>query len=462
MNYQSLFKITPDTIVRSVITGAGDFGTSYIVQASKIKGLEVTAVCEQLPEKAVSAYLRAGIPREKISICESASSVSQAFDLGNYIVVEDFDLLVDLPIDVLVEGTGNPRIGAKNAITAINNGIHVAMVSKEVDSIAGTILSDKAQKAGLVYTAVEGDQPSLLIGLVSWANVLGLQIVCAGKSSEYDYIYNPENDSVTWSGKTVTSPHFSDIWSADAHGIENIVKLRSEILADFPRRCVADLCEMGITANATGLKPSSALLHAPIARPQEISEILVPKEDGGILDGPGSIDIVNCLRRPDEASLAGGVFIVVTCQDHDTWTMLAEKGHLVSGSGRYAAIIRPAHLLGIETPVSVFAAALMGHATGAEIISHRYDLVGKSTQHIAKGTTLMALGHHHTIDGVEARLVNYPEVRQQQLVPYYLLDGVKLSRDLTTGKDITTDDIELDSSSELLSLRQEQDETLMD
>ena len=152
---------------------------------------------------------------------------------------------------------------------------------------------------------------------------------------------------------------------------------------------------------------------------------------------------------------------MVTCQDPDTWAILAEKGHLVSGSGRYAAIVRPAHLLGIETPITVLAAALMDHATGAETISHRYDLVGKSTQHLAKGTKLLALGHHHTIDGVEARLVHYPEVQQKQLVPYYLLDGVKLGRDVTTGEDLTVDDVELDSSSKLLNLRQEQDETLM-
>ena len=47
-----------------------------------------------------------------------------------------------------------------------------------------------AAARGKIVTPVDGDQPSLLIALVSWAEVLGFDIVSAGKSSEYDFVYD--------------------------------------------------------------------------------------------------------------------------------------------------------------------------------------------------------------------------------------------------------------------------------
>ncbi len=64
------------------------------------------------------------------------------------------------------------------------------MVSKEADSVVGPYLSQRANKAGVVATPVDGDQPSLLIGLLCWARLLGLNVVAAGKSSEYDFVYD--------------------------------------------------------------------------------------------------------------------------------------------------------------------------------------------------------------------------------------------------------------------------------
>lgn len=91
----------------------------------------------------------------------------------------------DVEFDVLVEGTGNPIVAAENAVLAISRGQHVVLVSKEGAVFVGPILYRMAQEKGLVYTEVDGDQPSLLIGLMSWAKTLGLEIRAAGKASEY-------------------------------------------------------------------------------------------------------------------------------------------------------------------------------------------------------------------------------------------------------------------------------------
>jgi predicted homoserine dehydrogenase-like protein len=59
---------------------------------------------------------------------------------------------------VIAEATGEPEMGAKFAYEAIKHGKHVAMINKEADSAVGPILKHYADKAGLVYTAVDGDQ----------------------------------------------------------------------------------------------------------------------------------------------------------------------------------------------------------------------------------------------------------------------------------------------------------------
>ena len=39
---------------------------------------------------------------------------------------------------------------------------------------------------------VNGDQPRNLLDLYSWGKILGLEIVAAGKASEYDFVWNPD------------------------------------------------------------------------------------------------------------------------------------------------------------------------------------------------------------------------------------------------------------------------------
>jgi len=115
MNYEALFKTAREKTVRAAIVGAGEFGTSFIFQARRVPGLEVPAVCNRTVEKAVAAYLNAGISEDDVRVCESETEVKTAFDQKKFIAVSDGMLLMDLPLDVLVEGTGNPEVAARYA-----------------------------------------------------------------------------------------------------------------------------------------------------------------------------------------------------------------------------------------------------------------------------------------------------------------------------------------------------------
>jgi len=457
MNYETLFKAAGEKTVRAAIVGAGEFGASFIFQARRVPGLEVPAVCNRTVQKGVTAYVNAGIDASNIRICESESEVKKAFDTGKFIVVSDGLLLMNLPLDVLVEGTGNPEVGALYGEAAIENGMHVAMVSKETDSVAGPILYEKARKNGLIYTAVEGDQPSLLIGLITWGRVLGMNIVCAGKSSEYDFVYDPGAKTVTSLDKRISAPDFDDLWSMGDRTAAEMVAGRSEMLSALPQHAVPDLNEMGIVCNATGMKPSCRTFHAPVARTVEIPEFLTTKDQGGILDRAGVVDVVNNLRRPDEASMGGGVFIIVECEDQASWKVLEAKGHPTNRIGSCAMIYHPAHLLGVEAPISVLAAALLGHATGGRTLKPICDLAGRATKDLKAGTLLKSVGHHHVIEGVDGILLDAFKAQGDNPVPFYLMDNAVLKQDVPAGATITCNMVRFSTDSVLWRLRAEQD-----
>ncbi|MDX5630475.1 MULTISPECIES: hypothetical protein [unclassified Brenneria] len=459
MHYQSLFKRPANDAVRACLMGAGEFGASYIFQAQTMPHMEVKAVCTRTVQRAVDAYVSAGIPTSKVKVCNTAEEAKKAYEEGFFVVVEAFDAIADLPLEVLVESSGQPEVSAAAAELAIEKGMHVVMVSKETDSVVGSILAQKAQSRGLVYTTGDGDQPSMLIGLISWGRALGLTIVGAGKASEYDFVYDPVSKMLACEGQQqlFACSGMDDLWNLGERNAGDIAEARGAILSTLTFHSIPDLCEMVVVANATGMKPNKPAFSAPAARMGEMPDFFCPKKDGGLLDAPGTLDIFNCLRRPDEISMAGGEFIIVACTDQKTWNVLGAKGHPVSRNGKYAAVYIPRHLLGVETGTSVLAAAIMGHATGGDSLRPVCDLYGRATQNLKKGTVLKMGGHHHTIDGVDGFIGDAEAIDAGNLVPFYLFSNTSLARDVAAGEVIRMEDVNIPANSVLLRLRKEQD-----
>jgi len=457
MNYHALLSQSGQ-VVRAAVIGTGEFGRSLLSQSQAIGNLDVCVLCDQDLQSARDACRSAGVPDDAIAVCDSPAFARKSLDDGRRVLVEDSGLIMELPVDIVVEATGNPEAGAANAAAALANGKHVAMATKEADCVVGPLLHRRARQAGLVYTPVDGDQPSLLLGLLSWARTLGLQVVAAGKSSEYDFVYDAAADSLSWRDRSIAVPGFASLWRLSPDDRAATIAGRADALAALPQRTVPDLCEMSLVVNASGLRPDTPTLHVPVARSVEVPDIFCPHADGGILDEIGVIDIFNCLRRPDEASFAGGVFIVVACRDAATWRTLRDKGIPVSGDLGYALLYNPQHLLGVEAPVSILSAVLLKQSTGGVEVGHRCDLVARATRDFAAGEILTITDHHHhAVAGLEPMLVDPVIASRSSPLPYYMAVGRKLSCELTTGSVINCDMVEHGDSSVLWSLRQEQD-----
>jgi len=443
--------------VQACVAGTGGFGRTFLGQCRHTPLLQCRAAVDVHADRVVAALLASGIAPHQIRVCADPAAARQAWLEEAYIAADSLDVLRDLPLDILVEATGSPQAGARHAELAISAGWHVALVSKEVDSVIGPGLAHRARQAGRIVTPVDGDQPSLLIGLITWAQVLGLDIIAAGKASEYDFVYDETAQQILSNGVQWPVPGFETLWDLDpARPVEG-VRARAQVCAALPQRAVPDFCEMQLVANATGFKPDTPEFHAPILRIHEVPQLLRTQVDGGLLAHSGVLEFFHCLRKPDELSFAGGVFIVVRCHDQGAWSLLAGKGHVLAPDQKTALLYLPRHLLGLEAATSVIGAAGLRVSSGAPEPRQVLDLAGKATTNLPSGTLLRMGGHHHSIEHVTPILLDAAALDDASPMPFYLMADLTLRRAVSAGALIRQADLVLDEASPLLRLRRDQD-----
>ncbi|EIM28967.1 NAD(P)H-dependent oxidoreductase [Microvirga lotononidis] len=456
MNYHDYYA-KADRPVETCVVGTGGFGQSFLAQAQRVPLMNARIAVDLTAESAAAGLKAAGVDPRSIRICDTARDAKAAWDSNDFIAVKDLALVSDLPFDVLVEATGQPQAAARHGFIALEAEKHLALVTKELDSVVGPGLKALAAERNRVVTTVDGDQPGLLIGLATWAEVMGFHIVAAGKSSEYDFVFDPSSRRLVSNERSAENVDLEGHWALGQRDVSEILTARGRAIAEFPQRAVPDLCELMVVANATGLQPDRFDLHAPLARINEVPTIFSQRGDGGILSGDRRLDVFHCLRKPDEISFAGGVFVVVRCDDAKSWDMLAQKGHIVSRTGANAMVFLPRHLLGLEAATSVLDAAI--HQTSGYGYDYRprYDLIAVATEDLPAGTVLSMGGHHHTISGVTAEFRPASPLTANAPAPFYLAADCRLATPILRGQEIRVGDLELQADSALMDLRRQQD-----
>jgi len=453
MNYHDYFAGATRPVEVS-IAGTGGFGRSFLAQGLRTPLMNVRIAVDLDAATAAAALKSAG--GMAVAECYSKEEASLAWAGGLSIAAGDLSHVVHLPFDVLVEATGHPEAGARHAQLAIEAGKHLALASKEVDSVVGPGLARLAAQTGRVVTPVDGDQPSLLIGLITWAEILGFEVVCAGKSSEYDFVFDPATETLTSNSVTVDAPDFANHLELGKRDVAELVVARSQAASKLRQRAVPDLCELAVVSHSVELVPDRPDLHCPIARISEVPTFFSTKADGGLLEGERRMDVFHCLRLPGEVSFAGGVFVVIRCHDAASWELLAGKGHIVSRNGATAMVYLPRHLLGLEAATSVLEVGINGRSTGSRSPQPRFDLIAIADAHLNAGTVLSATGHHHSIESVSAALVPASPLEAEQPAPFYLAANRRLVRAVKAGSPICLGDIAV-KDSHLLTLRRRQD-----
>ncbi len=423
--------------IRVGVIGAGKFASMFLTQAKDSQGIHVVGVADLDVPKAKGALARTGWPAERYA----AESLDSALRSGGTYVLDDSMKLIETPeIEVILEITGNPIVGTRHAVAAIDSGKHVIMVNVEADCMVGPILSRRAERAGVVYSMAYGDQPALICELVDWCRTVGFNVVAAGKGTKYLPEYNYSTPDTVWD-------HYGFTDEQVESGGLNPWMFNSFI--DGTKSAI----EMVAVANATGLTPAPGGLGFPPAGADELAAVCRPRADGRSLDHPGAVEVVSSLGRdgrPVERDLRWGVYVTFKAATDYVARCFSEYGLATDDSGYYAALYRPYHLIGLELCISVAYAALRGEATGAPT-GFRGDVVATAKRDLAAGEELDGEGGY----AVYGRLMPAEDSLALGALPIGLAHETVLRNAVTKGQVVKWSDVSIDEDQEILRLRRE-------
>ena len=345
-------------------------------------------------------------------------------------MTDDAEALIACPeIEVIVEATGVPEAGIAHALAAITHGKHIVMVSVEADALAGPLIAAKAKAAGVVYSLAWGDQPALVCEHVDWARACGFRVVAAGKGTRYEPHYHASTPETVW-----------DILDKYLH-IENRASINPKMFNSFIDGSKSAI-EMTAVCNATGLVPQSEGLAFPPASRFELADICKPKADGGTLEKAGVTEVVSSVDRQGRDvphHLALGTYVVIEAESDYTRECFREYHMLPDRSGRYAALYRPIHMIGLELGVSVASVALRKEPTGAPT-AWRSDVIAVAKRPLRAGEVLDGEGGFC----VWGRQCPAERSLANGFLPLGLAHNVKLKRDVAAGACLANADVALD------------------
>jgi predicted homoserine dehydrogenase-like protein len=210
---------------------------------------------------------------------------------------------------------------------------------------------------------------------------------------------------------------------------------------------------MAAIANATGLAPPEDGLLFPPCGTSDLPHVLRPAAEGGMLPRKGMVEVVSSLERdgrPVANDLRWGVYAVFEGETDYIRRCFAEYGVRTDALGRYAALWRPYHLIGLELAVSVASVALRGEATGAAE-AWRGDVAAVAKRDLAAGEVLDGEGGAM----VWGKCIPAARSLAEGALPIGLAHGVQLRRAVPRGALLRQADVALDETAPALRLRRE-------
>ncbi|MFZ4678206.1 MAG: NAD(P)H-dependent oxidoreductase [Nodosilinea sp.] len=406
--------------VRVGLLGTGFMGRGVINQiVNYTPGMVLVAIANRTVESAVEAYNKMGV--ENVKIVSTLGDLEDTIAQGQYAVTDDPLLLCQSEhIDVLIEATGHVEYGARVTLAAIEYKKPMVLMNAELDGTVGPILKVYADRAGVVITGCDGDQPGVQLNLYRFVKSIGLNpLLCGNIKGLQDRYRNP-----------TTQESFAKQWGQTAHMVTSF--------ADGTKISF----EQAIVANATGMKVAQRGMlgyHSTghVDDMLDLYDIEQLKSLGGIVDyvvGP----------KPSP-----GVFIYATCNE-PTQAHYLNYGKL--GEGPLYSFYVPYHLTVFEVPLSAARVALLNDVIIAPLGEPVVDVITTAKIDLQAGQTLDGLGGYHTYGQCE----NAAIVNQDNLLPMGLAEGCRLKRPVTKDQVLTYDDVELPTDSIAHQLRAEQ------
>lgn len=391
------------------IAGAGFMGRAVARQVVNwVPGMEVAVIANRHLEGAETAYEEAGVV--DVDRVESAQELEDAIRRGRPAVTDDLLHICQAEgIDAVVEATGTIEMGARVVMEAIEHGRRAVLVNAELDGTVGPILHAHAERAGVVYTNCDGDQPAAELNLYRFVRSLGATpLLCGNIKGLIDHYRTPE-----------TQTGFAAEWGIQPYMATSFA---DGTKISFEQAVVANATGMGVAQrNMRGLRYEGYVDDPAHLEMYDVDEL---RDLGGIVDY-----VLGAKPGP-------GVFVLASYDD-------PVQQHLLDfykmGKGPLYCLYTPYHLCHLEVPLTVARALLFEDAAAAPTQGLVVDVVATAKRDLRAGETLDGLGRYTVYGQCE----NADVAAVEGLLPIGIAEGCTLGRDVRKDEVLTYDDVAL-------------------
>ncbi|MCX8004030.1 MAG: NAD(P)-dependent oxidoreductase [Burkholderiaceae bacterium] len=404
--------------VRVGMVGAGYMARGIALQIlTAMPGLRLVAIANRTVAQAERAYRDAGVT--ELAHIDSAAELEAAIAANRYAVTDDpFAICRAGPVEAVVETTGDVEFGARVALEAIRNGKHVILMNAEVDASIGPILKRYADRAGVIYTYTDGDEPGVAMNLFRFVDSMGYKPVLMGQIKGFlDRYRNPDTQKAF----------------AEKH------KQKPAMVASFADGSKLAL-ESAIMGNATGFVPAVRGMH-----------------------GHACAHVKDLLTKfsVDDFRYGGLVDFVLGAEPHTGAFVMAYNDHPIKrqymsyfkfGDGPLYLFYTPYHLPHMQLPHSVARAVLFRDATLAPRGAPVCDTIAVAKRDLKAGERLDGMGGFTCYGLVDS----YENCRRGDYLPMALSVDCRLRHDIPKDQPIRYADVELPAGRLCDQLRAEQ------
>ncbi|WP_323703821.1 NAD(P)-dependent oxidoreductase [Mammaliicoccus sp. Dog046] len=406
-----LIKEEQADFIRVGVIGAGQMGRGLISQISQIPGMVVGGVCdidESNIEFAIQGY-------KKFNKHDHDIKTSTKFE----------DVINGDYIDVVVDATGVPEIGAQIMELTLEASKHLVLLNVEVDITVGSIMKKKFEDKGLVYTGSAGDEPAVLVELYEFAKSMGLEVVVAGKGKNNKLQPYSNPDTCLEEAKSKN--------------------MNPKMLAAF-QDGTKTMAEMNLLSNAIGYHVDIDGMHGVQANLDDVHEKLNLKSNGGVLNNLHVVEYVD--------GLAPGVFVIVRSDNAIVDEELRYLLKVDESHNHHYTLYRPYHLASLETPHTIAKAVMYNDYSIKPISGPVSETVARAKRDIKNGEAIDGIGGYT----VRGEITSHQNMKDINAFPIGVItNGTKATKDIKKDEILTLDNTDLNKESVIYKLRQEQD-----
>ncbi len=392
--------------IKIAIVGNGYIGGGILVETSNLKPhffKPVVVIGRSIPKMDQLMVDCEGL--YSYTYTDSVDDFQTIMDQGRIVYTNNIELLFQGNVDIILDCTGEPELGADIAIRALMNRIPIC-VSPELDIVAGAALQKIAREQKVVYSGFSGDEPGELMNLLSYVKLAGFGIVAAGKFKNFtDCNANPKSVE-PWAIKFKQNPY----------------KIAS--FADGSKMNM----EMGLVANATGLVPDTQGMHCPEGTLETIPSLMCRIDQGGLLSEEGVIEIIK------GAEPSGGVFVV---GKNDNARLRDDLKYYKMGSGPNYLFYKFNHLCVFEMLIGAAKIILFKEPVIAALEKKTVDVVAIAKRNLTKGDALDDIGGFDYYGAV----TKIADMTEGALLPIAFAKGLTVLCDIEKGTPIRLEDV---------------------